>query len=647
VTIVNGIKTGCRLLRYIGLGWVLYRLRYALRRKWGLLARATPLSGWPESEFRPFLGIFKAPESIGSGCLEESDEIASGVYRLFSFHKLAVGFPPNWHRNQMSGEQADASAHWSRLGDFAFGDIKAVWELSRFSWAFALARAYSKTRDERYAEAFWRLFGDWMVHNPPNQGANWMCGQEASFRLMAATFAVDVMAEARASTIGRKRAFSAFAVVTGQRIAANIDYALSQSNNHGISEAVGLVTAALIVPDHPSSKDWFKHGIDALDRQVTDLVYPDGAFSQHSATYHRVLIHDLLWFSAVMRAFGQPLKKRIQDSALKAVRFMHSLMTVATGSVPLYGASDGANILPLADAEYSDFRPVVQAGYAVFGGRKVLGSGPWNELSDWMTGPTAALTSNTARSVGIEAAKENARLHHADGGCLIWRNGRTRLFLRCPTKFRHRPSHADLLHVDIEWQGMPVMIDAGTYSYNAKSPFAWDLKSASVHNTVTFNGMEPMEKLGRFLYLPWPTGKSGWDGTNRFTAEHNGWQRIGCRHVRSVEASEKEGFLIVDQLTSKAESVARIHWLLPDLPYRLDQSEQYLVLQAPSSEIVIHWDFPRCSVKVVQADSDSDTGWCAPHYSSRRSALALSIETRFSGDIRGWTRINPIRRISA
>ncbi len=631
------------MLRHLGLGWVLFRLRYTLWRKWGLLAKATPTTEWPKVRYSPHPRIFKVPESIGIGCLEESEEIASGIFRLFSFHRIAVGFPPNWHQNQMSGEQADASAHWSQLGDFAFGDIKAVWELSRFSWAFALARAYAKTRDERYAELFWNLFDDWIARNPPNRGVNWMCGQEASFRLMAATFAVDVMMEAQASTDERKQAFAAFVVVTGQRIAANMGYSLSQSNNHGISEAVGLVTAALMVPDHPSAKNWLEHGVDALDRQVAELIYPDGSFSQHSAIYHRVLIHDLLWFTTIMRSFGQPVTERILGPALKTIIYIQSLMTVRTGAVPLYGASDGSNILPLTDADYGDFRPVVQAGYVAFGRCKVLDSGPWDELSDWLSGSLKASRGISAVSVGSDSMVEDTKLHHPDGGCLIWRHGGTRLFFRCPTKFRHRPSQADLLHVDIEWQGMPVTIDAGTYSYNTKGPIAWDLKRSAVHNTVTLDGIEPMEKLGRFLYLPWPSGRSGWDGANRFSAEHDGWKRIGCRHVRSIETSGNDGFVVTDEWVAQNQSIIRVHWLLPDLPYVLNKEKSYIILKGVNCNFQINWDFSGSIVELIRASQETDCGWQSRHYYSRRPALSLVLKIPSSKTNRGWTRFSTLK----
>ncbi len=644
--LVRTIGTGWRLLRHLGPGWALFRLRYAVRRRAGWLEKAAPTGGWPQVRPARRPRIFPAPAGIGGGCLEEARDLAAGTFRLFSFHRVAAGIPPDWHRNQLSGERAEAARHWSRLGDFAFGDIKAVWELSRFAWAFALARAYAKSGDEQHAELFWRLFADWMARNPPNQGANWMCGQEATFRLMAATFAVDVMAEARASTAARQADFAAFVVATGRRIAANLDYALSQSNNHGISEAVGLVTAALLVPEDPKAESWRRRGVRALERQLAELVYADGAFAQHSATYHRVLVHDLLWYAAVMRAFGRPVSGPIRDAALKAVRFVGSLMTAETGSVPLYGASDGANILPLADADYGDFRPLVQAGHAVFAGRKSLAPGPWDELADWMAGTDAAQAGLAAQSAGNGPEGCDRRVHHGEGGCLVWRHGASRLFLRCPSSFRHRPGHADLLHVDLEWRGVPVAIDAGTYSYNACGPAGGDLKEAAVHNTVTFDGKEPMEKLGRFLYLPWPSGWSGWIGAHRFAAEHDGWQRIGCRHARSVEAEGDDAFVVTDDLAAATESLARVHWLLPDWPYRWNPGESGLVLETPRGAIVIEWDFPGAAAEVVRGAAGSHRGWCAPCYFHRQPALSLSIAVRCAGRIRGRTRFAPAAKVA-
>ena len=105
------------------------------------------------------------------------------------------------------------------------------------------------TRDERYAEGFWTLAEDWAEHNSPQLGVNWKCGQEASLRVMAWCFALYVLADAKCSTPSRMAGLAAMLGVHADRIAANIEYAYSQKNNHGISEAVGLWTIGLLFPE--------------------------------------------------------------------------------------------------------------------------------------------------------------------------------------------------------------------------------------------------------------------------------------------------------------------------------------------------------------------------------------------------------------
>ena len=189
---------------------------------------------------------------MGAACAHEADGVLRGEFRIFSNRVIAAGFAPDWHRNQMTGERATENRHWTELRDFAYGDIKGVWELSRFSWAFVLARAFVRTRDSRYANAFWQLFADWCRCNPSNLGPNWMCGQEATFRLMAVVFAAETIGVPTAERDGLAR----FVVATGRRIAANLGYALSQKNNHGVSECIGLITVALLAPSYGESAGW-------------------------------------------------------------------------------------------------------------------------------------------------------------------------------------------------------------------------------------------------------------------------------------------------------------------------------------------------------------------------------------------------------
>ena len=287
-----------QVIRYRGLFWVVFRMVYAIRGRLGCWTFQTPARGWPKTA-PPLPGRFSvtcavdAPESKQS--LAQADAILSGDFLLFSRHRVPLSFPPNWFCDPFA-EKRDADPalmrrHWSRIPDFGQSDIKCIWELSRFSWAYPLIRAFSETKDDRYATAFWALVEDWAAHNPPNRGVNWKCGQEISLRLFALVSGVTALAEAEATTGPRLALAAKIVLESAKRIAANIRYALRQNNNHGISEAAGLFTAGLATGHGP----WIRAGRAHLERQCRRLIGEDGSFSQHSANYQRLMTDVMLW----------------------------------------------------------------------------------------------------------------------------------------------------------------------------------------------------------------------------------------------------------------------------------------------------------------------------------------------------------------
>ena len=626
--------------------------------------RRTPVGEWPPTRAGEIAlrGVGRgAAIRVGAGAVREADAVLRGQFRLFSRHEADVGLAPEWATNPRTGQAAPRGRHWSQLGDFAFGDIKGIWELSRFPWAFSLGRAFVRTGDEAYAEAFWRLFEHWLDHNPPNSGPNWMCGQEATFRLIAACWAAEALGESRAFTSARRAKLASFVLATGRRIAANLDYALSQSNNHGVSECMGLLTAAAYLPTEKEAAAWRSQGWRSLQRQIADLVYADGGFAQHSAVYHRVLVHDLLWLVWVLRQAGDPVPEWLSDGLRRAVEFLDALLTPETGRVPVYGANDGANILPLADSDFLDFRPVVQAGYAVLDGTRRFPPGPWDEAADWLapgwrmtdgrrmaddggeSEPRADSLERSDKGQGPEDGRRTERAHFPEAGVAVWRTADLRVFLRCPTRFRHRPSHADLLHVELEWRGQPIAHDAGTFSYNVPGPFAGGLNEARYHNTLTLDDAEPLEKVGRFLYLPWPRGQAGWDkATGEFVATHVGWARLGLSHVRRLAQPSPEVVVIRDHVGGVGRHRGRLHWLLADLPHRFEPLASQLILHTPAGDYALTWSVPAGKATLVRADPDTARGWWSPYYDYAAPALSLAIDFDFSSAAEVSTTFAPV-----
>ena len=68
--------------------------------------------------------------------LQNADSILDGNIFYYSYHLLNVGQTPNWFINPFNGiNYKGTDQHWTKLNDFdsKLGDIKNVWELSRFN----------------------------------------------------------------------------------------------------------------------------------------------------------------------------------------------------------------------------------------------------------------------------------------------------------------------------------------------------------------------------------------------------------------------------------------------------------------------------------------------------------------------------------
>lgn len=645
----------------MGIGWVAYRAGYAVRRRLGGLRRAAPGAEWPELpapelHVKALDGGERLSLSRGDACVEEAERVLRGEYRIFTSRYVSAGFPPDWHANQLTEDESRTTddgrrseedggrrtegggrtvegtisvgrrvpdlKHWSESSDETGGDIKGVWELNRFPWAFALARAYVRKGDRRFSEGFWCLFADWCEQNPPNCGPNWMCGQEATFRLMAAVFAAETVGIPDA----HRDLFARFVVGTGRRIAANLGYALSQKNNHGVSECVGLVTCALLVPAHQESARWFDKGMKALQHQLMELVYDDGGFAQHSLIYHRVLLDDLCWLVSRLQAVNRQVPAWLWSSGKRATEFLLALVDPSTGLAPLYGANDGAQVLPIADAEFLDMRPTVQSAVATFCGGMPLPPGPWDEAIGWLVGRTDALP----RKIWPRPADW---WHSRSAGCFQLTRERDRLFLRCPTAFHHRPSQADMLHVDVWHDGRPVAMDGGSFSYDSREPFS-ALCAAAYHNVLTVDGVEPIEKFSRFLYLPWPHGtvERHEDG---LAASHDGFERLGVRWMRTVTPRAPRGFAVADAVRGAAGHRVNWHWRLAGTAWQLGHATDGAVEAVErNTGYAVRWSgVPGIESRMVCADSDTADGWWSSRYAEVEPATSVRLECQATADV--------------
>ncbi|MEM8946011.1 MAG: alginate lyase family protein [Planctomycetota bacterium] len=661
------------LVRHFGPRWLFYRAIYSQQLRWGVLRSRLPVRTWAEQPLAHFLRVgipadereyfgyrreaakfFFSPSSLAANRerfsawdtdslspIEQSVELERGRLQFFSRRRFDGSFPPDWHYNYADGRAVPRTEHWSEIDDFQAGDIKLVWEPNRFAMTYALVRAYARTGDDHYAELFWQLVESWREANPPQQGSNWKCGQEVGLRVMAWCFGLQGFLGSASTTPRRVCILAQMIAVSGQRIESNLSYALSQRNNHGISEAAALWTIGMMFPEFTEASSWAGSGRRLLEREGATLIDDDGAFSQHSVNYHRVMLDNYLWSMRLGEIHKCQFSHALYQRLEAAGHFLYQTQDSVTGRLPNYGHNDGALVLPLSNCDYNDYRPVVQATQYLTTRTKCYASGPWDEELVWLFG-SDALSADMDPKPRINFAATNA-------GYYTMRTPAGFVMTRAP-RFRYRPAQADALHVDLWWRGQNIAVDAGTYSYNAPVPWDNALGNTEFHNTVTVDDRDQMERAGRFLWLPWLSSKvtsrqtSGTGKMQYLQAGHDGYKRLKspARYKRGILRLGEEHWLVIDQVTSAQLHDYRLHWLVADLPFEWNSKQRLLHLHTPDGPYQVRMldTSEDSNVALVRADPDSPRGWQSRYYHDREPALSLSSQVR-ECQVRFFTLLGP------
>lgn len=105
--------------------------------------------------------------------IKRADLALEGKVYAFSSQLLDYGQPIDWQLNPLTGKRTNSVTKWYKIPDFDSerGDIKVIWEMSRFSHLYYFLRAYMLTKDEKYYNGFSNQISDWLSKNSYSYGA--------------------------------------------------------------------------------------------------------------------------------------------------------------------------------------------------------------------------------------------------------------------------------------------------------------------------------------------------------------------------------------------------------------------------------------------------------------------------------------------
>lgn len=650
----------------------MFRVVYALRKRTGLIRKQMPAYEWADRPLKTWLKkkipaqpeqyarwrrqkspkfFFEPLRAERSGqrsprnvvearfppnlpwnpqsAVDEAERILNGELKYFAHNFIKTGFPPDWHKDPVSGKRLDSTKHWSEISDDGGVDIKFIWEASRFSMVYSLLRAYAFTRDERFAEVFWTLIESWADSNPPNTGPNWMDGQEAALRLMAWTFGFYAFMESPSTTPERIAQFTVMVAAHAERIYKNIDYAIFTRSNHTISEAFGLWLVGFLFPELRDAQKCFALGRELLEQEAAAQIFPDGSYSMYSVNYHRFILHIYLYAIRLAELNQSSLSDLIFDRVSASIDYLSQLIDPATGQMPLYGSNDGALVLPLNNCDFTDYRPLLQLGSYLTKKQFLFDPGPWDEDLFWLCGNQTLTRAKPGvhNAKAVEWANGGGQHGFPHAGVYLVQNTNSTAMIRC-TDFRSRPSHADQLHVDLWLRDQNIACDAGTYLYSGPGIWRNGLAHTAAHNTVIVDGRDQMRMASRFTWTDWARGKVLRHDENLWQGEHDGYKRLAdpVNHKRTVLSLEENRWLVIDHLRGKQPHHYALHWLLNDVPY--EQRENGISLSVDLMKYKMHVGVVegRTRFTVVRADPASTRGWRSRYYGEKEPAISARLE---------------------
>ncbi len=614
---LDSIANLFQLFKNMGVGYVAFRAKHEVERRIGLLKNRFPANP-PFQEFISReewkkLPVFFFP--FFPGQLEKKNlQNLNKRVRAFQKEDLLTFFSSqsyevsDWLINPDTHYRYSAQKHWTEIPDFSpqAGDIKYVWEKSRFAFLYDLVR-YDHHFGEDQSELVFSEIESWINTNPVNRGPNWRCSQEISLRVLNWTFVLHYYRDSPALTPARFGQIMHSIYWQMRHVASHIQFSLrAVRNNHALTETLALYLVGLLYPFFPESASWKQKGKGWFEQEIAYQIYKDGTFLQFSMNYHRVVVQLLSWGIRLAHLNGERWAPVVYERAKTSLHFLRVCQDTATGWLPNYGANDGALFFPLSECHFRIFRPQLYALALVLGEAPPYESGPWAEEARWL-----GLDPGTS----VPQPIPDDTYAFDKGGYYVLREKGTLTFLRCG-HYKDRPQQADNLHLDLWVNGENILRDAGSYLYNTEERWTRYFAGTASHNTVMVGDLDQMRKGPRFIWYEWVReSRAGWfySGDRMFEGHFAGFHHSGqaVKHRRRV-----------------TKTPGQLRWLVEDWLHGASAGVPIQQIWHPSEYFLNNFSLTAQEQSGHQLPPAATEGWYSETYGEKTTTARIVFTTK-------------------
>lgn len=500
-------------------------------------------------------------------------------------------------------------------------DIKVPWELSRFQYLYVLGNAYEHTHQQSYVHTFQRYVTDWLDNNPYLCGINWQCPMEVGIRainwIVAWEFFKD---DTRISSDFRER-FIASLYDHMRYLENNWEFYDSRTNNHYLSNLVAYLYLCWFFGDLPGVEKKHAWVVQEIMCEFEKQVFTEGTSYEGSTNYHclvtELFYHAYLLFQVMNIKVPEHFKctlSRMFDFIGRCSVNGKTIISIGdndSGKILYFGLTQ--SIITQMQTQLSLKLPVFAKGF---------------DRRCWRARPAKVKVS---RSFNVsESARTGCVSYFPHFGLSVIKNDAWHVTLRHHAYNALQPSghfHNDVASITLAVNGIPVIVDPGSFVYTPSTIWRNYFRSVAVHNTSFVVDVEPVPLNKELFGLHMPErfideSPVMHNDSIVLYAKHNLYARLGLQFKRQVMVSDNNMQITDAWIGGDEQSNLISGWnftLAPDI----------IACKQYDGWLLMHQQIPLVKVQSSDITFELHETWVSPAYGQKVATHALRASRLF------------------
>lgn len=564
------------------------RTRYYMLRM-----RTIPLTRplLPYIQLRSRLRIFPAdrlvPITNNTALRAAADSYAQDKLEVFGVRTHTL-FATMWHTD-ICLQQVDTTAdvdfpvlridriqlNLAAAGNERVKDIKVPWELSRLQQLVVLARAYQEYHDERYADAAHRQLQHWIKCNPYLYGVNWLCAMEVGIRASNIILELALFVQTDACDDATLQIYLANLYEHMEFIAYHWEWYDGRTSNHYLADLVGYLYLCWLFYNLPGMRKRTTWAYNQIVHEMHKQVHEEGTDYEGSTTYHTLVLELFEHACILLELLDYQLPAWFVER-LARMRTFVQWCSYAPGKMIMIGDCDSGSVVWPGFVQVDNTLPLGTNQFAAF-------------------------------------------------GLTVMRTERIHISLRHHAYDQRQPSghfHNDAGSITLAIDGIPVIVDPGSFVYTAWPTWRNQFRSASMHSCMSIQGHEPTPFDAHLFFLALPENhivKTVFQ-QSVMCSTHTLYERLGLKAERIIDVNNN--IITLHDRWHKIDAIA------PDLYTQwrlLFHPDIELVMQDAHTWQVMHNGRQLCKI-IANNPMTLVPSWMSVAYGSKVAAVALHAE---------------------